>query len=312
MIHRKRSIIEVCTLTTPNSSYSFGLVSIYGALLWVDICMINWYKDFYDAINQKSSDEFLIQIAYFIAFTTLQAVCFGLIANTSELMEANSKIKIVEWKTTGEEGNFIYTEKIEQRLIDDALLVAEKITGLIPSLIFNILKIITLMIMLGSYTQEIELNGINIAAGAILLGIFLILMCTQIYISSMAKKVISRTEDLKRQNELIFRKKIKSIESTPQLKAIAARYMRHIFQVRGVAAKNIGIITSSLSLTNSLSYVIPFLILFHLFGQSALSLGELMKVAALYGALGNAVQFIFNSYADFFRLFSALKRIEND
>ena len=51
----------------------------YSLVLFFDLRLVNWYNDFYSAIQEKSSSDFYLQLGVFIGITFSQALLLGVL-----------------------------------------------------------------------------------------------------------------------------------------------------------------------------------------------------------------------------------------
>lgn len=304
-------LLQWILLEGKNRNYLFMQIVCYLILLSADIALVEWYKNFYDSIVASDWNIFLNQIGVYFAIIIIQAVSLGLISNFSEMLDVNIKVQLVRFKLKKKYDSYS-DSKLEQRLIEDSLLVADKLSGLAPSVIFNVIKVFVFGTMLIVYDSEVQIFNQSIDSGFILILCFMLTCLVQILFANMGKSTITKTEDIKRKGELRFRHDIRTSFNDDKFKELTRRYSNLIIKIRSSSAKKIGAISTLINLSSSLSFIVPFFILFLVHDQSRISIGEMMKISAIYSFLSGSAMQLFNSYSELFKLYAALRRLLHD
>lgn len=306
-------LLKECLWSISTKKYLLGQLACYSVLLISDILLVNWYEDFYDSIITGNWRAFIEQVLIFCCIVACQAIAFGLIANLSELMNVSIKIKLVniklaQWGFDKSKNSDI----LEQRLIEDSLLIADKLSNLAPSILFALFKILVFTVIILMHSNYLLVGQHEFESGYILLLGFIFTTGAQIFFASKGKKLIEKAEDIKRRGEFEFRSNIRGHIFEQDFYKRSKRYVKLITSIRSISAKKIGSITFMISLSNSISFVAPFIILFQLYEQNIHSLGGVMKIAAIYTALSNSAMQIFNAYSEVFKLNAAIRRLVYD
>lgn len=293
-------------------------ISLYGIVLYLDLRLLNWYSDFYTAIQHKSAHDFYLQVFAFVAIAVSQAFLLGALSFNSDIYEARLKRFFVErWLSLrGDNNDSPYEKsKLDQRIIDDANLAAEKIAFILPTMIFNIAKALGFLILLSYYPSKItDVIGLTSPLidqyalcifGALYLGL-------QVLVIRMANSWIFKSERIKRSIESRARYKMLARGlSMDGLKDIASIYVGAIVKIRFKVGKAHGLNIFIINLISSASFVVPLLIIFHSYVVDVISFGELMKISATYGGFQSASLYVFNFYKDLFRGLAAIDRLNH-
>jgi ABC-type uncharacterized transport system fused permease/ATPase subunit len=293
-----------------------GQLFFYALLLLLDLKLVNWYQDFYSAVNKKSLDEFEIQVLVFVGIVTLQALLMAIISFNTDIYEIRIKQLLVNtWLAINDRRlhESHTTSKIDQRIIDDAAFAAEKLSGIIPSLIFNLCKSLIFLYLLSNYPVNTE-NWIvvkNIWDGQYGLCFFGILyFLIQFNIVQKSSKWVGKSENIKRKAEATVRYVLvnEGTNSTQKLNSIN-KYLGRIINLRYIIGKAHGSNVFLLNAISSMSIIVPFVIIFDFYVRGQIDFGQVMKITATYSGFQGSALFVFTFYKDFFRGLSAFKRI---
>jgi hypothetical protein len=292
-------------------------LSLYSIVLFLDLRLLNWYNDFYTSIQQKSSHGFFLEILTFASITFSQALLLGIISFNSDIYEARLKRFFAErWVSLqGNSNDSPYEKsKLDQRIIDDANLAAEKIAVILPAMIFNVAKAFGFLILLSFYPSKITdvLVGVSYPlldqyALSIFGALYLVL---QILILRMASSWIYKSERIKRSIESRARYRMLSRGlSMDSLKHIVSKYIGAIVKIRFTVGKAHGLNVFTINLLSAASFAVPLIVIFHSYVADVISFGELMKISATYAGFQGAALYVFNFYKDLFRGLAAIDRL---
>ena len=157
---------------------------------------------------------------------------------------------------------------------------------------------------------QLVVNESSITVSGILPAISIIFVFIQLRIIHKGRIWVGRSEDLKRGLESRARYEILSDNGNSHLlKKATSRYISGVIKIRRIVGKAHALTTSSLNLSSMLSFVIPFLVIFHVFSLGLIDFGSLMKISATFAGFLGAVSYIFNFYREGFRGLSAVERL---
>jgi ABC-type uncharacterized transport system fused permease/ATPase subunit len=305
-------------MTQSNRHWSFFLVQLvlYGGMLFIDLSLVAWYDSFYSAIQAKSHAAFIRELIVFVLLTLSQAVALGLIAFNSELYEAQLKKHFVaRWlRTSNFELKAIRQEKVDQRVIDDANLSAEKVAVILPALIFNIVKAAAFLILLTQYPTNLVSDAIGWKGlDKFVLSIFgIAYLVIQYQVLKRANSWVFKSENIKRSIEARTRYKLLSedMESKSMLAQECKRYVQSVVKIRVLVGKAHGINVVAINGISSLSFIVPFLAIFSAYETGLITFGELMKISATYSGFQMSALYVFNSYKEALIGLAALNRLK--
>jgi ABC-type uncharacterized transport system fused permease/ATPase subunit len=291
-------------------------LTFYSCVLFFDLQLVNWYSDFYSAIQDKSVSDFYVQLVVFVGITFFQALLLGVLSFNSEFYEARLKRYFAErWVDNHKETfNADYeTSKLDQRVLDDATLAAEKIAVVLPALIFNLCKGIVFLGLLSTYPSNLSQSiGVTIPFidqyGLSVFGFLYLLI--QFSIIKLANQWIFKSERIKRKIEAKTRYKllVQGLSST-NLVLIVSGYIRGIVQIRFAVGRAHGVNVFLLNLVSSLAFLVPFAIIFNSYAADLITFGELMKISATYAGFQGSVLYIFNFYKEALIGLAAVSRL---
>lgn len=288
----------------------------FGFVLFFDLQLINWYDNFYSAIQEKSASDFYSQLGVFIGITLSQALLLGVLSFNADIYEARLKRFFAErWveshKSTLEADYQI--SKLDQRIIDDSALAAGKIAVVLPTMIFNLCKGFVFLGLLATYPSNLSQSiGVTIPFldryGLCFFG-FLYLV-VQFSIIKLANGWVFKSERIKRKIEANTRYKLLVQDLSPtELVRLVSKYIKGIVQIRFAVGRAHGINVFVLNLVSSLTFLVPFGIIFNSYVADLITFGELMKVSATYAGFQGSVLYIFNFYKEAFQGLAAVRRL---
>lgn len=289
----------------------------YSLVLFFDFRLLNWYNDFYTSIQQKSIESFYSQILIFLFITFCQAFLLGTLSFNSDVYEARLKRYFAEkWARLRINDAFVPYEKskLDQRIIDDSNLAAEKIAIIVPTMIFNAAKALTFLFLLSLYPSKVSdfffgftCPFLDQYALCIFGASYLVL---QLFITQRVNGWIFKSERIKRSIESKARYKMLTRGMNMySLQFIVFSYVRAVVKIRFTVGKAHGLNIFFINLISSFSIAVPFLIIFHSYVVDAISFGELMKISATYAGFQSASLYVFNFYKELFRGFAAISRL---
>jgi ABC-type uncharacterized transport system fused permease/ATPase subunit len=288
----------------------------FSILLFADLRLIDWYKDFYQAIQVKSITTFYFQIYVFLLIVLIQSLMLGFISYNADLYEASLKKFFVE-KWVGNNNILLphTLTKLDQRIIDDASFASERIASIFPTLIFNIFKCLIFLFLLSQYKTNFgDLLGIsdfwNGSYGLCFFGVLYIAI--QLLVVSNANSWVNKSENIKRRAESSVRYKLVSDSHLHGsiIKSINS-YVFRIIKIRKIIGRAHGSNVFFINLLSNLTIIVPFLVVFSIYLQGIIDFGDLMKISATYVGFQGSAIYVFNFYKDFFRVLSALNRLNS-
>jgi len=290
---------------------------IYSLVLFLDFRLLNWYSDFYTSIQQKSIESFYFQILIFLFITFCQAVLLGALSFNSDVYEARLKRYFAErWARLRINDEVVPYEKskLDQRIIDDSNLAAEKIAIIVPTMTFNAAKALSFLFLLSFYPSKVSDFFFGFTCPFLdqyALCIFgALYLALQLFITQRVNVWIFKSERIKRSIESRARYKLLSRGiSMYALQFIVLNYVRAVVKIRFTVGKAHGLNIFFINLISSFSIVVPLLIIFHSYVVEAISFGELMKISATYAGFQSASLYVFNFYKDLFRGLAAISRL---
>lgn len=291
-------------------------LAFYGCVLFFDLQLVNWYEDFYSAIQKKSVSDFYVQLSVFVGITFSQALLLGVLSFNADVYEARLKRFFAErWVEAHKatlEANYEMS-KLDQRIIDDSALAAEKIAIVLPTMIFNLCKGFVFLGLLATYPSNLSQSiGLTIPFldryGLCVFG-FLYLMI-QFSIIKLANGWIFKSERIKRKIEANTRYKLLIQGLSPtDLVRLVSRYIKGIVQIRFAVGRAHGINVFILNLISSLAFLVPFALIFNSYAADLITFGELMKISATYAGFQGSILYIFNFYKEALRGLAAVSRL---
>ena len=291
-------------------------LAFYSFMLFVDLQLLDWYDDFYSAIKEKSASDFYVQLGVFVGITFSQALLLGVLAFNSDIYEVRLKRFFAErWVDTHKvsfEADY-EASKLDQRIIDDAALAAEKIAIILPTMIFNLCKGFVFLSLLATYPSNLSQSiGFTIPFidqyGLSVFG-FLYLMI-QFSIIKLASEWVFKSERIKRKIEAKTRYKllVHGLSAT-NLVLLVSRYIRCIVQIRFAVGRAHGVNIFLLNLVSSLAFLVPFAVIFNSYAADLITFGELMKISATYAGFQGSILYIFNFYKEALTGLAAFRRL---
>lgn len=291
-------------------------LTFFGCVLFLDLQLVNWYDDFYSAIQEKSTNDFYVQLVIFIGITFSQSLLLGVLSFNADVYEARLKRFFAErWvekhKATLEADYEI--SKLDQRIIDDAALAAEKIAVVLPTMIFNLFKGFIFLGLLATYPSNLSQSiGLSVPFldryGLCVFGFFYLMI--QFSIIKLANQWIFKSERIKRNIEAKTRYGLMVQGLSPaDLVRLVSRYIKGIVQIRFTVGKAHGVNVFLLNLVSSLAFLVPFAMVFNSYAADLITFGELMKISATYAGFQGSVLYIFNFYKEALRGLAAVSRL---
>ena len=277
--------------------------------IWLDFKLLNWYNSFYESIIKKELNEFGINIFSYLLLSISIAACTSFFSLLSEYLDLHLKIKFSNIAAQNLNSKN-QSKKTNQKLIDDATLAAEKLSVLLPMFVLNIAKALVTFIAIWFWAPnqiKIVYFDTTIFYPMSLASVFFALI--QIWISSQYYPLVKKADQLKRRAENNFRMKIISQENIFNISNHLARYLNAVSLVRRFYSKKNFILSLSLGGLSTLSYVVPFFVLFSLFYFDEMSFGELMRLSATFGFFQNAIGYLFMNNKELSRGIAAYKRV---
>jgi len=276
--------------------------------LYFDFELLDWYNNFYQAIIKKDLEIFGKQIIYFLIIGISISICQSGFSFTSEYLDLELKIIFTKISLNN---HFIFPTQrnANQKFIDDASLAAEKLSSLLPMCIFYSIKAIATFVAIIIWCpSKVVLIFSEYSFPYPMAFASIIFLLVQIYVSKSYYPLIRRVDRIKRNAENTFRLKILA-DNRMDLKSPLIRYLYIVSLIRRFTAARSFLLSTTLGLLNSLSYVIPFYVLFSIFYYDELSFGMLMKISATFGLFQASVSYLAFNFRELSKGVAAYKRI---
>ena len=295
-------------------SFLFSVhIVLLSALLATDIILVGWYKDIYSAVLSMNSTDVTRLIYVFLAIVTLQAVINGAAAYVADMHEASLKRYFsVLWRDhhTDIDARSVRTVRLDQKIIDDAILASERLAHILPEMAYNLCKALVFLALLQSspidivfgHSWPLPINPIVIFGLAYVI--------TQLLVLKNAQNWIDRSENLKRRLESVLRYSL--LQSDVSSLAVARstdKYSKHVYRIRFFVARAHCLNLFYIHLFSSGSIVIPMILSYQAFSSELISFGDFMKIGATYASFQNAFVYIFTFYRSMYQGVSALRRL---
>jgi len=276
--------------------------------LYFDFELLDWYNNFYQAITKKELEIFGEQIVYFLIISISISICQSGFSFISEYLDLELKIIFTK---IAQASYFKHPNQrnANQKFIDDASLAAEKLSSLLPMCIFYSIKAIATFVAIIIWCPvNVVLIFSDYSFPYPMAFASIIFLGLQIYVSKSYYPFIVRVDRLKRNAENIFRLKILSSNQMDIISPLI-RYLYAVSLIRRFTAARSFLLSTTLGLLNSLSYVVPFVVLFSIFYYDELSFGMLMKISAAFGFFQASVSYLVTNFRELSRGFAAYKRV---
>lgn len=281
-----------------------------GVLL--DYFMVEWYEKFYKAIQSKNIDEFYHSVLLFILISLGIALCQSLWGYVSEIMDMHLKTRLTS--AAAAFGQKFYGSAVEgnQKLIDDASLASEKLSIVLPQTISQIIKATLMILLMIIYAPEsvfIIKADIQIPFPFLISAALFTLI--QLWISSKYFPFMIKVDKFKRRAENNFRLKILKLNQLKYKTLVKHKkiYIKSIRLIRQYTAiKNFGL-SLAIGVVSSLSYILPFFILFNSYFNDQINFGELMKMSAIFAFFQSSTAYIWTNARELSRGIAAYNRV---
>lgn len=287
-----------------------SLLLAYAIILSLDIYLVNWYERFYNSILSKDTENFTRLVIIFLGICLMQATANGALSYLSELLEIRLKIFLSEFSTKSVTADpcIVDCPGIDQRIIDDPIMASERLSNIFPAIIFHSSKVAVFLFLMGSADFNVNFFGAPISGAYILIPFSIFYLIAQILVTSRTREWMARSEDMKRRAEWSARKKI--FDGDPAISSITESYVKFIRRIRIIIGRAHGATVFSVNIFSLSSFIFPFILIFDSYAASNIDFGQAMRIAAIYSAFQSSSIYIFMSYKELFRAFSAIHRIE--
>jgi ABC-type uncharacterized transport system fused permease/ATPase subunit len=283
-------------------------ISVLGVNLALDFALLHWYQEFYEAIQQKSIEKFLSQIFFFLVISGSIAFLTSMFSFVSEYLDL--ELKYLFTTIGARQSSINSSHQNNQKIIDDAALAAEKFSVALPMMIFNTIKAALMFSAIMFWVPtRVEFVFADMEVPYPLAIASIIFVSVQVLISKKYFPLSARVDSIRRKAENALRLKIIASAAPNDLPSRMKRYLETIVLIRRYTASRNFAFSLALGLLSSISYIIPFVMLFSLFFKNEISFGELMKISATFGFFQTSISYVVNHNRELARGVAAYKRI---
>ncbi len=287
-------------------------IAILAVGVLLDYFLVEWYEIFYKAIESKDVNAFFNAVSIFVLISLGIAFSQALWGYVSEILDMHLKTQLTsaaavfgqKFYGTAAEGN--------QKLIDDAALASEKLSIVLPQMVSQITKATLMVLLMILYAPQ---NVFIIKANILIPFPFLIsaalFTVIQLWISSKYLPFMRKVDKFKRRAENNFRLKIFKLNQLQYRSLVKHKkmYIKSIRMIRQYTAiKNLWLCLA-LGVVSSLSYILPFVVLFSSYFTDQISFGELMKMSAIFAFFQSSTAYIWTNARELSRGIAAYKRV---